>query len=284
MKQTDQRIFAIPSFSNAFLFLVLTLLWSWTFLVIAILRSEDANIFPTSFLRFLASLGLLIIAIGMMKFRPDGESLHFYWLRLIHWQQIPKWILIGSLLFSPLTALIASITSQLSILSSLSTIHVWKTNANSLSIFWSWILPLFYYSLPEEFGWRGYALPRLQSRWNPFLSSLLLGIVWSLWYLPLYFIPGTYQSHLIFGSTLFWIFILHLISQSILMTAIMNAARGFILPTILFNYTTNLTAEVLQFSTQVTMHWIFWTSCAASLVVIYWLFTKQVHFHRTRVS
>ena len=283
MKQTDQRIFAIPSFSNALLFLVLTLLWSWTFLVIAILRAEDATIFPTSLLRILASLGPLIIAVGMMKFRPDGESLHSYWQRLIHWQQIPRWIIIGALLFPPLAAIIASFTSQISI-PSLGAIHSWKSHTDLLSILWLSILPFFYSSLPEELGWRGYALPRLQSRWNPLFSSLTLGMVWSLWYLPLYFIPGTYQSQLNIGGTLFWLFILNWIAQSILMTALINTARGFILPTILFNYTTKLTGEILQLSAPLTVHWILWTSCAACLVVIYGLFTKQVNLHRSRNS
>lgn len=281
MKQTDQRIFALSSFSNAFLFLVLTLLWSWTFLVIAILRGDDANIFPTSLFRMLANLGPLIIAVGMMKFRPDGESLYSYWQRLIHWRNIPHWILIVSLLFPLFVAILASFTSQSSLVSIYSSFKNWKTDTDPLSIVWTWILPFFYAILPEELGWRGYALPRLQSRWNPLFSSVSLGIVWCLWYLPLFFIPGTYQSHLNFGSALFWIFLFNLLSQSIILTALINAAKGYLLPTLFFHYMSNLTGEILQPSTLITAHGTFWTFCAACLIVIYWLFTKQVNFHRS---
>lgn len=35
----------------------------------------------------------------------------------------------------------------------------------------------------EETGWRGFALPALQSRWNGLASSLVLGALWSLWHL-----------------------------------------------------------------------------------------------------
>ncbi|WP_144440314.1 CPBP family glutamic-type intramembrane protease [Limnochorda pilosa] len=42
-------------------------------------------------------------------------------------------------------------------------------------------------------GWRGYALPRLQRRFNALVSSLVLGFLWWLWHLPLVFIPGKFM-------------------------------------------------------------------------------------------
>lgn len=38
--------------------------------------------------------------------------------------------------------------------------------------------------LPEEIGWRGFALPRLQSKFGPLKATLLLSVLWTFWHLP----------------------------------------------------------------------------------------------------
>lgn len=45
----------------------------------------------------------------------------------------------------------------------------------------------------EEFGWRGFLLPRLQTRHNALVSSLVVGVIWAIWHLPLFFIQGSSQ-------------------------------------------------------------------------------------------
>jgi membrane protease YdiL (CAAX protease family) len=48
--------------------------------------------------------------------------------------------------------------------------------------------------LAEEPGWRGTAYPRLRASMSRLQAGLLLGVVWAVWHLPLFFIPGTVQA------------------------------------------------------------------------------------------
>jgi membrane protease YdiL (CAAX protease family) len=50
----------------------------------------------------------------------------------------------------------------------------------------------------EEIGWRGYILPYLENKFGFVFGSLILGIVWAIWHLPLWFIPGTSQGYMSF--------------------------------------------------------------------------------------
>ena len=52
----------------------------------------------------------------------------------------------------------------------------------------------------EELGWRGYILDPLEARLGPWLGNLVLGLVWALWHLPLFFIAGTSQTFMPFAG------------------------------------------------------------------------------------
>jgi membrane protease YdiL (CAAX protease family) len=85
-------------------------------------------------------------------------------------------------------------------------------------------------SLGEELGWRGYALPRLQSRRSALLASLILGASWGLWSIPRYWTPGADFRYAAFA----WFFS-GIILNSILYTWIFNNTRGSLLLVVLFH-------------------------------------------------
>ncbi|WP_394121969.1 CPBP family intramembrane glutamic endopeptidase [Planococcus donghaensis] len=51
----------------------------------------------------------------------------------------------------------------------------------------------------EELGWRGFLQPRLEKAAGYIFSVLIVGILWSIWHLPLWLIVGTTQSAIPFG-------------------------------------------------------------------------------------
>jgi uncharacterized protein len=54
--------------------------------------------------------------------------------------------------------------------------------------------------LGEEFGWRGFALPRLIERFSPRHAAILLGLIHTLWHVPLFFIGDMPQAHVFFPT------------------------------------------------------------------------------------
>jgi uncharacterized protein len=95
----------------------------------------------------------------------------------------------------------------------------------------------------EEPGWRGFALPRMQERMGPLAASVVLGVLWGFWHLPLFvFIPG-YNSA---GSGLASIAASALVftavgavGQSLLLTWLFNHTRGSVLLAVLAHASLN---------------------------------------------
>jgi uncharacterized protein len=100
--------------------------------------------------------------------------------------------------------------------------------------------------LPEEVGWRGVALPVLLRRRGPIASSLLLGGAWALWHGPLFLIPETYQAGLLASPSAAMLYMLVLLPQSVIYTALWIATGGSTLSAIGYHWMTNLSGEALQ--------------------------------------
>lgn len=134
------------------------------------------------------------------------------------------------------------------------------------------ILPaLFFATLPpilEELGWRGYALDRLQLKWSAFRASLILGVVWALWHLPLFFIEGSFQHDSVgFATTGFWLFMAGIVALSFAFTWIFNNTKRSILGIIILHGWVNFTAEIIVVSDVV--YYALWFVLAGAIVAVW---------------
>jgi membrane protease YdiL (CAAX protease family) len=112
-----------------------------------------------------------------------------------------------------------------------------------------WMVILFflnnfiYGGLSEEPGWRGFALPRLQARFSPLVSSLLLGVLWAVWHAPARF--GGIEAKSVSDTLVEWFLI---ILVSVIFTWLFNRTDGSVLVTALIHPAMNTTGNFLTAS------------------------------------
>jgi uncharacterized protein len=91
----------------------------------------------------------------------------------------------------------------------------------------------------EEPGWRGFALPRLQRRFGAVGASVLLGVLWGAWHLPLFLLRG--WARMPIGN-----FLVLAISLAVLFTWVANCSGFCILVPICMHFTVNLGGFLLD--------------------------------------
>jgi membrane protease YdiL (CAAX protease family) len=118
--------------------------------------------------------------------------------------------------------------------------------------------------LGEEVGWRGYALPRLTQRFGLAPASLLLGVVWSLWHLPLFVLSvGGDQFEQSFPT-----YLLQVTALSVAMAWLMGNTGGSLLLAVLFHSAINQTKDIVPSTVTGAHHaWALSTSSVAWLTV-----------------
>jgi membrane protease YdiL (CAAX protease family) len=89
--------------------------------------------------------------------------------------------------------------------------------------------------LGEEPGWRGFALPRLLTRSTPLVASLILGVIWAAWHLPLIWTEGS----ALFGTPA-WLLFLDLPAKAVLFSWVFLRTRGSALLAAMLHGASNL--------------------------------------------
>lgn len=93
--------------------------------------------------------------------------------------------------------------------------------------------------LGEEVGWRGWLLPRLLERTRALEASLLLGVVWAAWHLPLHWTDGSYLA-----GVPVWTLFARLPATAIVFTWVYRHTHGSTLVAVLLHAAVNVTLLV----------------------------------------
>jgi len=98
----------------------------------------------------------------------------------------------------------------------------------------------------EEMGWRGYGVDSLRSRFNLFNTSLIFGLLWALWHLPMFFIHHYYHNELLSNwvyAANFWISIF---PTAIIINWLYYRNNRSIIACFLFHLSVDLACEMFQ--------------------------------------
>ena len=169
-------------------FFLIVFSYSWIIWSLAIFNGTPIDDFPTGILFILGGLGPTVgwIICNMLDGKKGNSETIFKAVK-----------------FHTLGSKGLAVTACLAVLPMVLSWNVIREGSTLDFTVISSILPivmLTVVSVIEETGWRGYAYPQLNQKHSPIVSSLIVGVLWSLWHLPLTMIKGTYQHGLGFWA------------------------------------------------------------------------------------
>ncbi|QLG50612.1 CPBP family intramembrane glutamic endopeptidase [Natrinema halophilum] len=246
------------SVANPWLFFGVTFLITWSFWLSAIVLEVSFSSAAGLVLLLTGLVGPGIAGIGFVYLVYDDRGRSDFWSRITQVRRIgSRWFLVLLLLPLAVTTVAAVVDLLLGGPGATWGEGVQEFGGNPLAI-----LPaLFFASLPpilEELGWRGYALDRLQLNWSALNASVILGAVWAVWHLPLFFIEGTFQREMVgFGTLGFWLFMVGTVALSVAFTWVYNHTSRSILGIILMHGWVNFVSETIEVADVIYYsHWV----------------------------
>jgi membrane protease YdiL (CAAX protease family) len=208
--------------------------WSWTIpLALAGETITQGDGWPT---HFPALLGPFLAALAVTAWRIGKSGVNDLTRRMVSWRAGWRpWLgALSPVLFLGLGLLTVVIAGdelppwgEFGIFSGLPAIGV-------LGVF---LLITLVNGYGEETGWRGYALPHLQSRFTPLVATLILAGLWATWHIPYFFVLASYQS---LGLAQLVPFVLGLGLGAVVLTWIYNRSGGSILLPVVWHGIYNL--------------------------------------------
>lgn len=186
-------------------------------------------------LLLLPALGPTIAAVVVTWVTEGRGGVRALMVRLVRWRVGGLWYVVA-LLIPPLLHLGARGVDLVLGLSTSPT----STTAPTGPLLISFIILSLLSNPWEEVGWRGFALPRLQSRSNALVATLVVGSLWGVWHLPLFLWAGGPMA-----AHPFVPWLVGVIGESFVYTWLYNETRGSLLIVSLYHIVGNVSGALL---------------------------------------
>jgi uncharacterized protein len=229
---TTARAFPVKYFVIAFAF-------TWFFWWLAALGAREV-IPALPGLMVIGTFGPLVAAVILTAQESGRTGLRSLLSRILQWRVAPIWYAVA--LLGPLVITLAAMVLEVALLGSQPPsleLLIGELPSTLLTILVNAVYMLIFVTLGEEVGWRGYALPALQARYSALLASLILGVLWALWHLPVFFNPDTSYSNLPF-----FLFLPFIVLVAVIMTWVFNSTGGSVLMAMFFHAVINSADEL----------------------------------------
>jgi membrane protease YdiL (CAAX protease family) len=238
-----------PAEARPWLFLGLTLGLTWFVELLAAAIDGFIPQWSVSALRYLGGITPLAIAAGLTHLKHDRPFQRDFWQRITGLRRISfLWYLV-IFLYAPIKSGLAALLDVLLGGQGIAPEAVSRFAERPILILPTLLFWLIFGPVPEEPGWRGYALDGLQARQSALAASLVVGVAWSLWHVPLFFIEGTWQAEQVgLGTQRFWMYLITIVVDAVLYTWIYNNTSRSTLSAILFHFVGNAFGEMFALS------------------------------------
>ncbi len=174
-----------------------------------------------------------VAALVAAALTGGGAAVRDLGARLVRWRVGWRWyvvVLVGPAAFSLTVAVVYALLGG-----SWEAGLPWASGGGLLGLIPLFLVLALTDGVGEELGWRGFALPRLLSQHNALAASMILGVLWTVWHLPLFWTVGAplYQQP-------FWLILLDTLAKSVIFTWVFLHTRGSVLLAALLHAATNL--------------------------------------------
>jgi len=251
-------------------FYLLAILISWVGWLPVVLGSRGVAFFQAPIfqsLLILPAVGPMLAAIIVSR-KTDGRSAARGLLRpLAQWRVPLQWYVIAVALPVLFLTVGKLVTDWLGLPADT---HV-LTQENRIATFVAAFLIALLANPWEEVGWRGFALPRLQSRYSAFRSSLIVGLLWGVWHLPLFLWSGHPMS-----EQSFWLSLVDTLAAACIYTWVYNNTEGSLLIVTLYHVAWNTCGAMIVGASDLVMTVESWI---AVLVLVLWFGGENLAHH-----